>query len=479
LKPKIISTTGRAIEETALAKFKAHVLGEVMFPGEEHYERARRTWSGMVDPRRPAMIVRCATSSDVAHCVEFARNSDLAIAVRAGGHSFTGDSFCDGGMVIDVSGIKNLVVNAVTCTARAGSGLTAGEFDQATEPFGMATVLGECPSVGIAGYTLGGGLGRLMGEHGAGCDNLRSVELVNADGRAVRASVEENQDLFWAIRGGGANFGIVTSLEYQLHRVRHGLAGSLTYPITDLQNILAFLDDYMMGVPDELDLVIDIGHPDLMALAPRVNQPIVNLAVSYCGDLQKGEEAIKPLRFFRANFADNIQPMSYFEMQTLADFQPLIDFVPSGGSIALECGFVERLTPGVIETIGAFMAEAPPCVWISMDHYLHGAVCVPASRHSAFVLRRPGYSSRILSAWREPRQAAVSAEWVHRFNSALQPFAGGAMYLNYLTSEAGEAGLRTAYGSNYDRLTELKRKYDPTNFFNSNRNIQPAAIRCE
>ena len=473
-KPAIISITDRAIESTAMEKFKARVLGEVMLPGEQRYESARRRWSGMVDPRHPALIVRCAASADVAHSVEFARNSQLAIAVRAGGHSFSGDSLCDGGMVIDVSGMKNLVVDAETCTARADAGLTVGEFDRATEPFGLATVLGECTSVGITGYTLGGGLGRLMGKHGAGCDNLRSVELVNADGKTRRASAAENDDLFWAIKGGGANFGIVTSLEYQLHHVRDGLAGSLTYPIADLREVLAFLDDYMMNLPDELDLVIDIGHPGLMALAPRINQPIVNLAVSYCGDLRKGAEAIEPLRSFRKNLADSIRPMSYFEMQTLFDLQPLLDFVLSGGSIALECGFVERLTPGLIETIAAFMAEAPPCVWICMEHYLHGAVCLPASAHSAFVLRRPGYSSRILSAWRQPTQAGVSAEWVQRLNSALQPFAGGAMYLNYLTSEAGEAGVRTAYGSNYDRLAVLKRKYDPTNIFNSNRNIQPA-----
>jgi hypothetical protein len=476
LKPKIISTTGRAIEATAFAKFKARALGQVMFPGEEHYERARRTWSGVVDPRHPVMIVRCVTSADVAYAVEFARNRELVIAVRAGGHSLSGDSFCDGGMVIDVSGMKNLVVDAETCTARADAGLTVGEFDRATEPFGLATVMGECPSVGIAGYTLGGGLGRLMGQHGAGCDNLRSVELVNADGKMVRASAEENGDLFWAIRGGGANFGIVTSLEYQLHRVREGLAGWLTYPVADLREVLAFVDDYMMSAPDELDLDIDIGHPDLMAVAPRMKQPIVNLAIGYCGDVQRGEEAIKPLRSFRKNIADNIRPMSYFEIQALTDVRPLIDFVSSGGSIALECGFVERLTPGLIDTIAAFAVEAPSRVCISLAHYLHGAVCLPASADSAFVLRRRGYISRILSAWSQPTQADVSADWVQRLDSALKPFAGGTMYLNYLTTGAGDAGVRTAYGSNYDRLTVLKDKYDPTNFFKSNRNIRPATV---
>ena len=475
LQPKIISTGARAIEAPGLEKFKARVLGEVVLPGEERYERARRAWNGRVDPRHPAMIVRCATPADVVRSVEFARASELAVAVRGGGHSLCGDSFCDGGLVIDLSGMKNVAVDAATCTARAEAGLTAGEFDRATEPLGLATVLGECPSVGIAGYTLGGGLGRLMGKHGSGCDNLLAAELVDADGQVLRVSADENQDLFWAIRGAGANFGIVTSLEYRLHRAGLGLAGSLTYPITNFREVLTFLDDYMTSVPDELDLVIDLGNPDLMMFAPRVNQLIVNLSVSYCGDLQKGEEAIKPLRSLRGNIADSIRPMSYFAMQTLSNLLPLTEFVSAGGSTCMETGFLERLGPDLIDTIAAFIAEPPPCVWLSIEHYLHGAVCLPAPAHSAFALRRPGYSSRILSAWREPNQAGISAEWVQRLNCALKPLGGGAMYLNYLTSAAGDAEVKTAYGANYDRLAELKSKYDPTNFFNSNRNIQPTA----
>jgi FAD/FMN-containing dehydrogenase len=187
-------------------KFETSLLGEVIHPREERYERSRLLWNGMTDPRHPGMIVRCATTVDVIRSVEFARTNELALAVRAGGHSMTGDSFCDGGMVIDVSGMKSIQVDTETCTARADAGLTVGEFDRATLAFGLATVLGECTSVGIAGYTLGGGLGRLMGKHGAGCDNLVSAELIGADGRVSRVSIEENADLFWAIRGGGGKF---------------------------------------------------------------------------------------------------------------------------------------------------------------------------------------------------------------------------------------------------------------------------------
>jgi FAD/FMN-containing dehydrogenase len=203
-KPQIVSTTGNAIEEEALRKFEASLLGEVIHPGEERYQRSRLLWNGVIDPRHPGMIVRCAAAVDVARSVELARTNEFAVAVRSGGHSLTGDSFCDGGMVIDVSGMKSIEVDTETSTARAGAGLTVGEFDQATQPFGLATVLGECTSVGIAGYTLGGGLGRLMGKHGAACDNLLSAELIAADGSVFRASAEENADLFWAIRGGVA-----------------------------------------------------------------------------------------------------------------------------------------------------------------------------------------------------------------------------------------------------------------------------------
>jgi FAD binding domain len=317
-KPIIISTTGNAIEEQALRKFEASLLGAVIHPSEERYERSRRVWNGMIDRRRTGMIVRCATTVDVARSVEFARSNELAVAVRAGGHSLTGDSFCDGGMVIDVSGMKSIEVDTEKGSARADVGLTVGEFDRATQAFGLATVLGECSSVGIAGYTLGGELGRLMGKHGAGCDNLLSAELIVADGKVFRASAEENADLFWAIRGGGGNFGIVTSLEYRLHRVGQILGGTLTYPISDTREVLTFLDDYMVSVPDELDIAIDIGNCGLMMSAPGIMEPIISLALSYCGDLEKGEAELKPLRTFRKPVADSIRVMPYIERQAQA-----------------------------------------------------------------------------------------------------------------------------------------------------------------
>jgi FAD binding domain-containing protein len=255
-------------------------------------------------------------------CVKFARRNEIAIAIRAGGHSFAGDSFSDGGIVIDLSAMKSNSGRAERHLARADAGLIVGEFDRATESFGLAAVLGECSLVGIAGFTLGGGLGRLMGKHGAACDNLVSAELVTADGRVLETSSEENADLFWGIRGAGANFGIVTSLEYQLHPVGQIFGRRFELPNCRYSRGAEILDDYMTDVPDEMNLVIDIGNKGIMTFAPGILEPIVSLAVSYCGNLAAGEIVLKPLRSFRRPFADTIRAMPYVQIQSLSGIGP-------------------------------------------------------------------------------------------------------------------------------------------------------------
>jgi len=401
----VSSSKGRAIEESAVRKFEARLVGRILRPGGDGYESARRVWTGMTDQRRPGFIVRCAATSDVVRAVDFARSNDIAIAVRAGGHSFAGDSFCEGGMVIDVSNMKAIRIDPERCVARAEAGLTVGEFDHATQRFKLATVLGECASVGIAGYTLGGGLGRLMGKHGVACDNLLSAEVVGADGSIMRTSADENADLFWGIRGGGGNFGIVTSLESRLHPVGQILGGTLIYPISAIRDVLSFLDGYMNEVPDEFDIVIDIGRGGVMTFAPRVMEPIVSLAVSYCGDLHKGEAALKPLRSFRQPLAETIRAISYLEMQDLSDIRPFAEFGSAGGLMALESGFIQRLGEEAIEIIVAFVREAPSCFWIAAEHYLHGAACRPAASDKAFALRQSGYSTRIFAGWTKSSEA--------------------------------------------------------------------------
>ena len=471
--PTTISLSANANGDHVIGKFEAGLQGEVIRPSDASYEIARKGRMGLVDPRRPLLITRCASTADVVRSVEFARANELPIAVRAGGHSLSGDSFCDGGMVIDVSPMKGVEVSAATRTVRADAGLTASELDRATQAFGLATVLGECSAVGIAGYTLGGGLGRLMGKHGAACDNLLSVELVGANGKVIHANQEENADLFWAIRGGGGNFGIATSFEYRLHPATQVLGGTLIYPIADTRKVLTFLGEYMMTAPDEFDVVIDIGNNGVTAAAPGVMQPVISLLLSYCGDITQGELELKPLRSFREPLADTIRVMPYLQMQGLSTVQALVDLGSSGSLMASYGGFIERIGAGTIDTIESFIAEAPPTFWIAVEHYLHGAVLRPSVDQMAFALRRRGYSTRVLSAWRDPKDEDVSLAWTNRLGAALERFSGGAMYLNYLTANAGPAGTRAAYGSNYQRLGILKKKYDPDNFFNSNRNIEP------
>jgi hypothetical protein len=470
----IVSTSGKAIEGVPFRKFQTSLLGQIIGTDDDIYDTMRRSWTGMIDTRCPALIVRCAATSDVMRAIDFARSNELKVAVRGGGHSLSGDSFCDGGMLIDVSRMKGLCVDPLRRVAHAEAGLTVGEFDRATEPYNLAAVLGECASVGIAGFTLGGGLGRLMGKHGAACDNILSAKLVTANGEFVRASPEENDDLYWAVRGGGGNFGIVTELEYKLHHAGLILGGVLTYPISAVRDVLQFLDDYMTNVPAEFDIVIDIGNKGIMTFAPRVMEPIVSLAVSYCGDLEQGEGVLRPLRSFRQPVTDTVKAMPYPVMQALSDIRPLAEFGSAGGSMALEGGFIRRFDKKAIETIIDFIGEAPTCFWITAEHYLHGAVCRPAQVvDTAFALRCSGYTSRIFSAWNESNQAEPAMAWVKRLSAELDAQGSGALYLNYLTDTRGEAGVRAAYGSNYGRLVALKNKYDPTNFFSSNRNIRP------
>src|SRR5215469_14454819 len=386
--PKIVSLKGKAIEDLMVRKFERHLLGEVLRPGEERYEAARRVWNGMIDARHPAMIVRCVTATDVARSVAFARGNEMAVAVRGGGHSLTGDSFCDGGMVIDLCGMKQIEVDSTRCVAGADAGLTVRDFDLATTAYGLAGVMGECSSVGIAGFTLGGGLGRLTGRYGAACDNLLSAELIDADGKFLRASPDENPDLFWAIRGGGGNFGIATSFEYRLHQVGQVLSGTLLYPVSDTRDVLTFLDEFMMMIPDEMDICIDIGNTGMMTYAPGVTTPVICLGVSFCGDLEKGQAALRPLRRFRKPIADTIRAMPYHESQGLADLRPLTNFVSRGGLVAIDGGFIQRIGDEAIDVIVAAIAEAPSLYWLTAEHYMHGAVCGYGSDDTALALRR-------------------------------------------------------------------------------------------
>lgn len=456
------------MDASLIRRLRPQLHGQALLPGDRGYESACQDWVGRI-PKRPGLVVRCAAGEDVATAVKFARDQELLVAVRGGGH--TPHSACEGGMLINVSGLKQIDLDRDRRAVRVEPGLTVGEMDQATCALGLATVLGECPLVGISGMSLGGGLGRLMGQHAALCDNLLSADVITADGRALRASADENPDLFWAIRGGGGNFGIVTSFEYRLHPVGQVLSGMLRYPISEARTVLRFLGEWMPTVPDEIDAVIEFGS-GILQYAPDAQEPTMVINVFCAGEPRSAEQVLHPLRTFARPAADTVRPMPYLEAQHLGDVGPLVSHLSSRYSASGKRGFLTRLNGDAIEAIADHCERPPSTSWsMALDHYLHGAVCRVPPTATAFSLRQNGYSVRLTAFEEGPGPAKAAIEWVQSLHGALEPFSADRIYLNYVSEQTGPV-VRAAFGPNYARLLELKKKYDPTNFFRLNPNIR-------
>ncbi len=445
------------IDPAAIRKFAGGLQGRVILPGDSDYESARHVFNWAVD-KHPGMIVRCASAADVVGSVDFGRDHDLLVAVRAGGHSLAGKSTCDGGMVIDVSEMKRIDIDPAKQIARADAGLLLGEFDHATQAFGLATTLGTAPPTGIAGLTTGGGLGWLMGKYGLACDNLREVQVVTADGHTLTANAEQNADLFWGVRGGGGNFGIVTSFEYQLHPVGPVLAGAVTYPAPRLKDVLRFYRKFTGALPDEIR--VDIGNEQLSDNAGAY------IALCCSGDLDAGERLLTPLRSYAPRLADAVRPMPYVQIQALFG-------VPPGHfSTYIRSSFLRELSDGAIDVIVENAARAPSPSCTFFIERFSGAACRVGATETAFSAREPGFNFAVWALWQDPAEARLATAWGRGFWDAMQPFLRTAVYSNYLEDE-GEGRARAAYGVNYDRLVALKNKYDSTNFFRLNQNIKP------
>jgi FAD/FMN-containing dehydrogenase len=413
----------------------------------------------MID-KRPAMIARCAGTGDVINAVNFARTHDLLVAVRGGGHSVAGKSVCDGGILIDLSTMKGMRVDPARRTVQAQPGLRLGEFDRETQAFGLATTLGIVSNTGIAGLTLGGGIGWLNGKYGLACDNLLSVDVVTADGQFLMASASANEDLFWGVRGGSGNFGIVTSFEYQLHTVGQVLGGMVLYQLSQGKEVLRFYREFAQTCPDELSTAA------LLVTAPDGTR-VVAIAVCHCGALAEGETAVKPLRSFGSPMADLIQPMKYVEMQSLID-----ESWPPGRLHYWKSNFVRTLSDGAIETAVEYAARMPSPFSGTLLQQMHGAASRVAPSDTAFANRYEQHDCLIVSSWTDPAESEKNIEWARQFWEAMQPFSERSVYVNNL-GEEGEERVRAAYGPNYERLVALKNKYDPTNFFRLNQNIKP------
>lgn len=414
----------------------------------------------MVD-KRPGLIVRCAGTADVMVAVRFARKHDVEVSVRGGGHNIAGKSVSEGGLMIDLSGMRSVQVDPATRTARVEGGATLRDLDHETQAFGLATTGGVVSHTGVAGLTLGGGIGRIGRKFGLACDNLLAVNLVTAEGRYLRASEQENADLFWAVRGGGGNFGIATSVEFRLHPVGPlVLGGVVLYPFEHARSVLRSYADYSRAAPDEVDA-------DLILLTSPEGKRVVAISASYIGDPKDGERILQPLRTFGPVLADQLGLVAYTSLQTAADA-----FFPTGLHHYWKTHFLTELTDAAIEVVVRGFEQAPSPRSIVVLQQYGGAVARIAPTATAFPHRSAQYDFLPTAVWEDPAQTEKNVDWVRKLWAAMKPFSSGGEYVNNL-GEDGHDRVRAAYGPNYARLAELKNQYDPTNFFHLNANIEP------
>jgi hypothetical protein len=452
---------------------RARFRGALLRPGEEGYEEARRVWNGSVD-RRPALIARCAGADDVATAVRFAREQDLLVSVRGGGHAVAGHAVCDDGLMIDLSLMKSVRVDPEARTARGAGGLLWGELDRATQQFGLATTGGVISHTGIGGLTLGGGLGHLMRTYGLTVDNLRAVDLVTADGERRRVDADHEPDLFWGLRGGGGNFGVATALEYRLHPVGPVvLAGPVFWSIDDGPKVLRFLRDFAPEAPDELGIAVAMMlAPPLPFMPPEmIGKPVVGLVLVWSGDIPAGMTAMQPLRTVGSPVADAVGPVPYRFLQSMLD-----DGAPHGRHYYWKAHRLPTLTDATIDALlGCLDSITSPFGQIN-GWAVGGAASRVDPAATAVGEREVGFDLSIAAAWpagsaRDGDDAPHKA-WVRRWWEVLRPQSVG-VYANFISDE-GAAGVRAAYGERLARLTALKDRYDPTNLFRLNANIPPS-----
>jgi FAD/FMN-containing dehydrogenase len=457
------------MDAAVLAGLRKGFSGDLVLPGDGGYEPARKVWNGAID-RRPAVIARCRDARDVARAVIFAREHGLPIAVRGGAHNVAGHATVDDGLVIDLSPMRAVTVDPRRHRAVAEPGVTWGEFDAATSAFGLATTGGLVSTTGIAGFTLGGGIGWLMRAHGLTCDNLLSAEMVTAEGTTVTADAGTRRDLFWALRGGGGNFGVVTRFEYRLHSVSTVIGGLTLYPAALAGAALRHFRDVAASVPDELTtLFAFLTAPPAPFVPPGLQgKPAVAIVVCYCGDRATGSGAIAPIRAFGPPAADAIGEMPYTALQSMLDAG-----APSGLRNYWKSTFVETLSDAAIDTMVERASRiASPMSQVHL-HHMGGAVARVPSEASAFAHRSASFVLNVVAMWGDPGEDADNIGWARSFAAAMEPFSRGCVYVNFLGDE-GDERIRAAYGEEtYARLVDVKSAYDPDNVFRLNQNISP------
>ncbi|CAB3750988.1 FAD-binding oxidoreductase [Paraburkholderia humisilvae] len=450
---------GTSVDPAVIVAFRKQFKGKSLMSGDEGYEKARAIWNANID-KRPGLIACCTSVADVIDSVKFARENDLLVAVKSGGHNVAGRSLCDDGIVIDLSAMNRVSVNPTARTVDVQGGALLADLDRETHPYGLAVPSGVVSATGIAGLTLGGGVGWLVRRYGMTIDNLLSCEVVTANGEFLTASADTNADLFWGLRGGGGNFGIVTSFTFRAHPVKTVLGGVLLYPRADARSVLRHYRDFMTTAPEELT-----AYAVLMSTPEGV--PAVGLLVCYCSDVSEGERVLAPLRQFGTPMQDAIEPMPFPVMQSLLEQSP-----PDVSHAYWKSTFVKALGDDTIDLLIEHMERSRSPLTATVVEYYAGAPTRIDRADTAFSQRAPLYNINIATKWRDPAESDQHIGWTRALFDALRPHSNGGYLPNFFSDEVPDQS-RIAYGSNYARLAELKAKYDPTNFFSLNQNVKP------
>ena len=475
---RVATVTGSDVEikEAAVEEFRSALRGSLLQPGDAGYDDARTIFNAMFD-RRPAMIVQCSGTADVIDAVNFARTNNLLVAVRAGGHGIAGDAICDDGLVIDLTRMNGVHVDRQASTVRVQGGATWGDVDRETQAFGLATPGGAVSTTGVAGLTLKGGIGWMRSKYGLSCDNLLSAEVVTADGEVVNASATENEELFWALRGGGGNFGVVTSFEFRLYPVGPLIMAVIPmYPLDEAPRIIEQWRDWIESAPDEVSSSLIMWTPPADPSLPETvhNQPVAITAAFYSGPVDEGRRVLQPLREFGTPIGEIVEAMPYRDVQTA--FDPF--FGTRGELIAYwKSLYVNELSEAVIEIVANRASSRSSSMTLFAVHYLGGAPGRVGAKETAFGSRDAPYMISIDGVWYDRSENDRHVSWVREVWDELQPHATGAVYLNFMGHEEGGTDeiVKAAFGDNYERLVDVKTKYDPANLFRLSQNIKPAS----
>jgi hypothetical protein len=453
------SRDGAALDKVTIDAFRRGFCGQVLLPGDTGYDSARRIWNASID-KHPGLIARCSEAADVVRAVKFSRANNLLVAVKSGGHNVAGRALCDDGIVIDLSATNRVSVDPELRVVRVQAGALLGDVDRETNPHGLVVPTGVVSKTGIAGLTLGGGTGWLARKYGLTCDNVVSCEVVTAEGDLVTANNEINADLFWGLRGGGGNFGIVTSFLYRAHPVSTVLGGVIAYTRDQAAALLRYYRDFMPAAPDELTAYAGlISMPD--------GTPAVGVMACYCGDLTEGERVLKPLRAFGSPVFDAIQPMPFPTMQKLVD-----EMSPDSTHNYWRSTFIRDFSDEVIDLIIEHGNRMESRLSRIVIQFFGGATGRVAPPDTAFAQRQAEYNVGIETQWTDAAESEKHIGWTRTLSDALRPYSSNGYLLNFIGDEEPDT-IRAAFGSNYARLVELKTKYDPTNFFSLNQNVAP------